>query len=174
MCDPITLGVASFAIGAAQSIIGFVGAAQDASNAREAAVKENAENQNQLTLRQAQEEQAAAAKRQEQNLREAEAAADVEVGAASAGVAGISLDSILTDVGRRAANNRSAISENSRMAIAQISQEKRASVLRAEGKVAAAKGPNPLSLVAGIGAAALGGYNTYNKGMTEAKYGYGS
>ncbi len=162
MCDPVSLGIASFALGAAQSVMGFVGASQDAKAEREAAVRENAQTQNQLSLRQVQEQEAAARSNQSQNLEEAQAAADAEASAAVGGVSGLSLSSVLQDVRRRAANNRQATSENVKMTVAQLSLDKKGSANRAQSRINAARPPNPFTLVAGIGSAALGGFNEYN------------
>jgi hypothetical protein len=162
MCvDPGSLALLSFAVGATQSVLSFVGASQDAKAEREAAIKDNAQTQNQLSLRQLQEQDAAARTKQQQNIEEAQASADVQTSAAAGGVAGISVDNILQDVGRRAAGNRVAATENVKMTIAQLALEKKGSRTRAQGRINQARDPNPLSLVAGLGASALGGYRDY-------------
>lgn len=163
MCNPLILGLATFGMGAAQSVMQFMGERETAKAERDAAKKADIEKQNNLTLRQVQESQALAQKKQEQNIEEAVAISEVEAGAAARGVGGISVDNLLTDVQRRAAYNRRTAQDNHDMTIQQMSAEKKGSARVASQQINNARGPSPLSLVAGVGGAALGGYNTYSK-----------
>lgn len=164
MCfDPVTMGVLSFAVGAAQQIAQFSAANQEAKAVEENANAAFRNDQTQLSLRQMQEADALAQKQKTQNLEEAEKKASVEVSAASAGVAGISVDNLIMDVQRKAARNRQTQFENTKMALAQLQLEKKASRNQAQSRINSAPRPSALGLVAGLGGAALDGYNTYDK-----------
>lgn len=166
MCfDPVTAAVLSFAVGATQSVAQYAAASQEASAVQKAATADNENQQRQITLRQMQEEDALHQKQQVENLQEAQRASAVALSAASSGVAGISVDNLIADVNRNAARNRMTAFENTRMTVQQLQQERKAAAAQAEGRINAAPKPSALSLVAGIGGAALGGYNTYNKYM---------
>jgi len=159
-------GLLTFGIGALQTGLEFMGARQTAKAEREAAVAANAQNQNALTLRQVQEGQALAQKKQQYNIEEAVAASQVEANAVAGGVDGLSLNNLLADVTRRSAYNRSVADQNFDMTIQQMESEKKGSASTAKSRVKAASGPSPLSLVAGLGAAGLSGYNAYSKAMS--------
>lgn len=164
MCfDPVTMGVLSFAVGAAQSVVQFAAANQEAKATEQNALQAFSNEQNQLSLRQMQEADATAQKQKQQNLEEAEKKAAVEVSAASAGVSGISVDNLIMDVSRQAARNRQTQFENTKMAVAQLQTEKKGSRSQAQSRINSAPRPSALSLVAGIGGAALDGYNSYSK-----------
>lgn len=163
MCEPVTLGLLSFGMGAAQTVVGYLGQQETAKQQREAAIASDVEAQNQLTLRQVQESQALAQKKQDQNVEEAIALSEVEASATARGVGGLSVSNLLTDVKRRAAYNRRTAQDNHDMTIQQMAAEKKGSSSVATQRVKAAQGPSPLQLVAGLGGDALGGLNAYNK-----------
>jgi len=166
MClDPVSMGVLSAGIGLMKTVATFGAQQEESRKNAENAMAANAIEQRQLTLRQIQENQAAAQKKQAQNIQEAEVLAEAKVSQASMGVAGASVDNILADVSRKAATNRETIAENTRMTVQQLQTDKTASTIKAKSRIDSMPPPNPLSLVAGIGSAALTGYNTYEKYM---------
>lgn len=166
MClDPVSMGVLSFAVKAIGAVASFAAqSAESAANARNA-IEQNKIDQRQLTLRQIQENAAAAQKKQAQNVQEAEVKAEATVAQVSKGVTGLSVENLLNDVTRKAARNQTTISENARMAVVQIQEGKKAATVRAQSRIDSVPPPNPLSLIAGIGSAAITGYNTYQSYM---------
>lgn len=163
MCDPVTLGLASFAVSAVSTVAGFSAANEEAKAQREAAIDANAIEQNQLSLRQMQEADATKQALKEQDLAEAEALSELEVQGAAANISGISLNNLKADIKRRAGRNRTNARTNYQNIASQLQLEKVGSGSRAASRINAAPKPSPLSLIAGIGGAALDGFNSYSK-----------
>lgn len=163
MCDPVTLGLLQFGIGAASTVANYSAQQQEAEATKAAAEQAFQNEQSQINLRQMQEQDALRQKQQAQNIEEAEVKASAQVSAAEGGIAGVSVDNILSDVSRRAARNREVEATNTKNIITQLQAEKKASGSRAQSRINSAPKPSPLSLVAGIGGAAIGGYGTYDK-----------
>ncbi|WP_269929943.1 virion core protein, T7 gp14 family [Aminobacter sp. HY435] len=164
MCfDPVTMGVMSAAIGVAQSVAQFAAQQQQAKAVEKNAIQAFENDQNQASLRQIQEADALAQKQKLQNLEEAEKVAEVEVSASTANVTGISVGNLVAGIRRRASTNRQTQFENTKMTVAQLQMEKKASRSNAQSRINSAPRPSALSLVAGIGGAMLDGYNTYDK-----------
>lgn len=159
----LALGLATFAVGAAQSVAGYAAqkseAAANKANARQAW----ANNQTQLTLRSMQEEDALRQKQRQSLIEEAQVSAETQASAASAGVSGISLDNLLSDVSRRAATNRETERENTRMTLMQIKEERKGVNAKGQSQINSVPKPTGLSLVAGVGGAALSGASSYAK-----------
>lgn len=163
MCTPLALGIASFAVGAAQNVAQFVGQRQQ-SKANEAAARDAWRiDQNQITKRQMQEENALRQKQEAQNIEEAEVRASAAVGAIQGGVSGISVDNIIADIGRQASRNRLTEEENYRMVASQLQTQRQQVSANAITRINSVPRPSPLSLVAGIAGNALDGVNTYQK-----------
>lgn len=157
----LALGLLTFGVGAVQAVSQY-----SAQKSEEKANRQNAQEawknqQHQLTKRAMQEEDALNQKKQAQNIEEAQVKADTVASAAGAGVAGLSLDNLVADVGRRASLNRQAEEENTRNTLAQIRMERKGVNAQAQGRINSVPKPSALSLVAGIGSAALKGYNSY-------------
>lgn len=166
MCDPIS--IATFAISAASSIAQY-----SEQMAQSKAVEKNAQQTfrndiDQLSLRQIQEANATAQKDKQTTLEVAEKSAEVEASAAAAGVSGISVDNLVADVQRRGARNKVTQYENLKMTVQQIQQEKKGVRATAQSRINSAPRPSALGLVAGIGGAALEGYNAHTKYMAGA------
>lgn len=166
MCDPVTMAVATFALGATTEVLGYAAQNQEAKAVQSAAAAAYKQDQTQISLRQIQEADAEAHQVNQQNLEEAKVVSKVQASASDANVAGVSVDNIVADVRRQAARNRETIKANTRMTVMQLEQERKGSRSRNQGRINAAPRPNPLSLVAGIGGAALSGYNAYSKQMS--------
>lgn len=168
MClDPLSAGILSAGVSLMQTVMGYAAQSEQyAENAR-LAKEQNDIDQQQLTLRQVQEGRAKALAKQEQNIQEAEVKASLQVAQSAKGASsGATYDLLQADVSRRADRNRTTLDENTRMVVTQLQTEKKAATVRAKSRIASVAKPNPLSLVAGIGSAALGGYNTYQKYMS--------
>lgn len=159
------MGIASFAVGAAQSIAQYSAQKEDAKNTREAARVAYEDDQKQTSLREMQEQDAASQKIATDKLQGAEIAAEASVQASEGGVAGISVDNLMADITRRGARNRETIGENTRMTIAQLQQQKKGSQSNAQSRINSAPNPSALGLVAGLAGDALSGYNSYSKYM---------
>lgn len=172
MC-PQLLAVAGFAVSAASTVMGF--AAQSAqADAQTAAWKQNYTNalaaarddQNQLSLRQMQEGDAASQKTQMENIQVAQKSASVEAAAASGGVSGISVDSLVNDVSHQGDLNKTAIQRNFEATVSQLQTQKDATNDTAKSRINSMQPgtpPNPLSLAVGLAGDALGSYNSYEK-----------
>lgn len=161
MCTPLAMGIASFAVGAAQAVAQY--------SAQKAEYKQNEANsiqawkdqQAQITQREMQEQDALKQKLAQQNLEQAQAEADVEVSGAAAGVSGISLDNLTRDVARRAATNREIEQTNTDMIISQLKLERKGANSQAQSRINSVAKPSGLSLIAGIGSAAVSGVSSY-------------
>lgn len=119
----------------------------------------------QITRRQVQEQDAVVVKNRQDSLEQARKRAEVDNSAAGAGVSGISVENLLTDVDRRTAANRDAREINLRNTISQLTDEGRQAQAEAENRInSMPKGvkPSPLALVLDIGAAGLNAAKTYN------------
>lgn len=166
MCfDPVSMGLMSFAVGAVQSIAQYQAASEEAEATRKNALQAYANDQNAINHRQIQEADAGSQKAAQINLEEAKKVSEVRLSASSAGVSGISLDNLVGDVTRQAATNRQNQFDNTRMAINQLQLEKKQSQAQAQSRINSAPKPSALSLIAGIGGAALNGMSTYNQQM---------
>lgn len=161
MCDPVTLGLVSFATGAAQSVASYVAQNQESKATQAAAEQSWRDQQTQITQRHMQEEDALKQKKTQQNIEEARARAEVEVSGAASGVEGISLDNLMSDVSRRAATNRQTEETNTAMVLSQLRQQRKSVTSEAVGRINSAPRASPLQLIAGIGSAGVSGYNNY-------------
>lgn len=157
----LALGLATFALGAVQSIAEYSAQKAESKANEQNAIEAWKNQQTQLTKRAMQEEDALRQKQQLQNIEEAQVKADTVASAAASGVAGISLDNLVSDVTRRAAYNRGIEEENTRMTLAQIRLERKGLNSQAQGRINSVPRPSALGLVAGIGGAALKGFNAY-------------
>lgn len=154
MCGPL----ATFAIGALSSVASFAAQNAEAAAVQEAAQSSYEQDQTSLSLRQIQEEDAAAQKLRTQRIEEAKMTSEVEVSAAEAGVAGISVENLVADVGRQSANARQNVRNNLGMTLSQLQLEKKGSRAQNQGRINSAPRPSPLGLIAGIGAAGVKAY----------------
>jgi hypothetical protein len=116
--------------------------------------------QSQLTLRHLEEQDATAAKLKLSQLQEAEAKAEARVASSAGGVSGLSIDSLLSDIGGRSALNRQAERRNFSIVAQQLQAEQQATIHRAAARVASLpKGRKPSSapFLLGIAGAGLSG-----------------
>lgn len=116
--------------------------------------------QDQLTLRTMQEQEAFHQQMHETNVEGAEVAAQAEVSAASAGVSGISLDNILNGIGSKISAKREADRTNHFNVVAQITEQKKGTVVEAKNRINSMQKPtppNPLGyILQGVGGALKG------------------
>lgn len=156
MCPPVMMMM----VGVAQAVTSF-GAAQADYNAKATQWQQNYVNalaagrdeQRQLTLRQLQEEDAFTQKIHLTNLEEAGKKSEVAVDAAGSGVSGITVDNLIADIGRQAANNRTSLTTNYKNVAEQLNTEQKATVTTEESRinsVARPTAPSPLTLAVGV------------------------
>lgn len=160
MCDPVTLAVISFGVGAAQSIASYSAAKKQKAANDAAAARAYENDQTQLTTRQIQEEQKALQDKYTQNLEQARAQANVANSAAGAGVGGVSVNNLTAEVGRRASRNRVNLDRNLAMTAQQLQIDKEGSRAHRQSQINAVPVPNPISLVAGIAGAGLDAFSS--------------
>lgn len=141
-------GLLSFASGMAQASAQQQRYDQNRVNALASARDE----QTQLTQRQIQEQQAVEQKKYVSLIEEAQKKATAEVSGAESGVAGISLDNIIADLGQRSEYNRAVAQENYDNTAAQLAVEQRATVTKAQGRIdSVPKGDFVSPFLSGIG-----------------------
>ncbi len=174
MCDPITLAVSSFAIGAAQTVAGYIGESQQAKMQNQM-VRENQKAANANLVReyadtqkrQIQEEDAASVQKQD-IAREARAArATSMVAAGEAGVSGLSVDALIADVYGKEATAKDRISQNTGFTVDNLKSEMNGFKAKAQDRINSipwANGPSPFAAALKIGGSALGSYSNYQKG----------
>lgn len=153
MCAPM--------MGAALGVLSAVaeyGAASADYNAKAQVWKQNYKNslaagreeQNQITLRTMQEQEAKDQKLYLMNLEEVQKKSEAQLAASEAGVGGLSVQSILVDIGRRGAYNRQIENRNWAMTAAQLEEEQRATVTTIKSRINSVErptAPNPLAYV---------------------------
>lgn len=171
MCDPLTIAVASFGIGAAQTVAGYMGEKQ-AAEQQNAMVRQNqiAANQNavreyaDIQTRQIQEEDAAAVQKQDV-AREARAArASTMAAAGEAGVSGLSVDALLADVYGKEATAKDRISQNTGFTTQNLTRELDGVKAKAQDRINSmpwARGPSPFAAALKIGGLGLNSYSSY-------------
>jgi len=151
MCPPV-LALATFAISAASSVVGYQ--AQQAQYSAQLqqknendrlALATGREEQLRLTQRQLQEQQAYGQKVHMQNVEAAEREADVRVSAAGGNVAGISVGNLIGDVRRRAGNNLLTLETNYMNTAQQLQAEQEATVTKIRNRQASVATPTPPS-----------------------------
>jgi hypothetical protein len=161
MCDPVTVGILSFAVSGAQAIASYSAQSQQAKATQASAEQSWRDQQTQISQREMQEQDALRQKQTQENIQEAQAKADVQVSGAASGVSGISLDNLLQDVGRRAATNRQVEETNTQMTLDQLQLQRKGINSEAQSRINSAPSPSPLSLIAGLGSAGVSGYSSY-------------
>lgn len=163
MCGPLAAGIASFAVSAVSTVANYAAQRNEAKAVEESAIAAHKLEQNQLSKRQMQEQDALVQKQRMQAIEEAQAKAETVQSAASGGISGISLDNLVADVSRRAATNRQTEEINTRNIVGQLAMEKKGVTAQAKSRINSSPAPSPISLVAGLGGAALSGFNSYSR-----------
>lgn len=170
MCfDPATMAVLSFAVGAVQQVVQYQAQAEESKNTQKNALQAYSNDLTQLSRRQMQEQDAANQKALGLNREEAVKASEVELSAASAGVSGVSVDSLVADVHRQASFARVNQFDNTKAAVAQLQQEKKGAQNTAQGRINSAPMPSALGLIAGIAGTGLSAYGDYTKQLNYAE-----
>jgi hypothetical protein len=171
MCPPIVLAGLSLAVGTLGAVTSYRANQQQAALQTQQS-EQNAENSvdalrqeySQLQLRQLQEGDKAVAESHRMRIEEAQAKSRARLSAAEAGVTGISVDSLVADIGAQADLEEEARRYNYNATIEQLHQEQLSAKARAEGRILSVpRGvkPSPMTLVAGIGGAAVDAFRLY-------------
>ncbi len=163
MCLEALVAVATFAVGAAQSVMQYQAQNQDYKNNAKAANNAAMSEMRGNTQRQVQEEEATRQRERKALLEGAQKQAEVQVAGDAAGASGLSLDHILGDVDRRTNENLVNIDKNYQMVTDQLAQSNKDIQTKAEGRINSVRRGSTLGLVAGIGSSALDGYTAYKK-----------
>lgn len=137
-----------------QSVVSFAAAQEDYNNRAEQwkqnyvnSLASGRDEQRQLQVRMVQEQEAHAQKQQLTAIEGAEVSAEAEVSAATAGVSGISLNNILTGIGRKIGMKQVADSTNHRNTVLQIGEQLKATKTNIENRINSVQkptAPNPL------------------------------
>lgn len=159
------LPILGLAMSAASAVVGF--AAKQQQYERDVkqynqnyqnALAANRDDQKQIALRQMQEQQAYQQKDHLAVLEQAEKSAEVNVNAAGAGVAGLSVDNLIGDVSRKTALNRETLETNWRNTASQLQAENNASTNKAQSRIQSMPvpiAPSPMSMFVDIGSAGV-------------------
>jgi hypothetical protein len=175
MCDPITIAVSSFAIGAVQTGMQYV-AGNQAAKQQNDMVRENqrAANANlvreyaDVQTRQIQEEDAAAVQKQDVSREARAARATTMAAAGEAGVSGLSVEALLADVYGKEATAKDRVSQNTGFTTDNLTREMDGLKAKATDRINSmpwASGPSPFAAALKIGGVGLDGYNNYKKSL---------
>ena len=164
MCDPMTIAISTFMVGAVQSVSQYgaakqQAAAQDAyydankANADRSAAYEYHQNQ----LRKQQEQDAAGTKSFDNMLETRAKVAHAEVGAGEAGVTGLSVDSLINDIFGAGGRTNDRIAQNKEMTLAQLNAEDQGIAARQTDRInSVRRGVQPSGLALGLNIASSG------------------
>lgn len=174
MCSPaLALGIASFGLGAAQSIMRFRQDKKDAEKqqqyyeenkvaSRHAAISRYASIQNRIM----QEREAASAQKVDVSIDAAKARSKAIVGAAEGGVEGNSVDALVRDYYTQEGRYNQAVDINTAASRDYLRGEMDATYHQAIARVQGVPQGSPPSIgsaILGIGSAALNGFSVYNQ-----------
>jgi hypothetical protein len=162
MCEPTMIAAGASALTGGISAIAGHNAEQDAyeknKQAAEAAAKQS---QRQLTLRQMQEEQAAKQSVFKADLEARMVDAQARVSAGESGVAGASVDAVLSDIERQRLMNTQNAEKNLQAVTEQLNQEKAGVRANAKSQINSVSKPNPWATALKIGGSTLEAAGTY-------------
>lgn len=171
MCDPISLAVGTFVVGAASSVVSYQqqSYAAEQQNQYYEINRRNAENAAadedlQLQLRQRQEEEKAGAERFDNALETRAKARHAEAAAGEAGVTGLSVDGLIADIYNSGGRSADRIATNEQMSLQQLNLERQGVRTRMSDRINSARrgtAPSGLALglnIANAGLSSAGGY----------------
>lgn len=176
MCDPMTLAVSSFMVGTVQAVSSYGAASQQAQaqNDLYAANKVSAENASiyehqSLAMRRVQEDQASGAKLFDNALETKSKEARAETAAGEAGISGLSVDSLISDIWGASDRTAGRISDNRDMTLTQLNAEDQSVEARKTDRTNSVRkgvAPSMLSLGLNIASNGLNAGTSYRK-MTK-------
>lgn len=176
MCDPVSLAVTTFMVGAGQSVASY-GAAKQQAAAQDQLYADNKANaefasmyeHQQLDKRIIQEQDAYGEKLFDTGLETRARAAKAEAAAADSGVSGLSVDSLLRDVWGAGDRASTRIMANEDMTLDQIAQEHLGVEARKNDRINSVRHgvqPSDLALGLGIASSGLNAATSYRKMTT--------
>ncbi len=157
MCDPVAgLAIATFVIGAGSEIAGARAQGKAAKETRKAAIESAHQTWTDLGFEQAEAIEAEFLDTLQVTGAATQARSEARVAAGEGGVAGTSVETLLTDFDRKASEYATQSGRNLDRTLAQLQREKQgADRLRAR-RIKAARGPNPFAVALRIGGKVLG------------------
>ncbi len=173
MCDPLTMAISSFAIGAAQTISEY-SAAQEQADQQNEMVRVNQRNANNALVkeyqatqtRQIQEEDAAAIQKQDVARQARAARATTMAAAGEAGVSGLSVDALLADIYGKEATTKDRVTQNTGFTVQNLTSEMDGFKAKAQDRINSmpwANQPSPFAAALKIGGSGLNSLSLYNK-----------
>jgi hypothetical protein len=158
MCDATTIAAASLVSGVVSSVAQYKAGRDEADqNAKNVGLGLKQTYQD-LGARELEEAQAATQEKQVIARQSAVARGAATAGAASAGVSGVSVDLLVGDLNREAANASDAVSQNLESTTAQLQRQKEGALVGAKSQLNAVPYPGVLPLTLNVGSQALEGY----------------
>lgn len=161
MCDPLTLGLATFAISGTQQVAQFQGQQAQAVQARANANAEFRSEFEALGRRSTEIEQAQSEERFDLAIQAQREQGRIAAAGASAGLSATSLGQQLRVATFEEGRSVAASERQNEFDQRQIQVDADAAASRQQSILDANRGPNPLNLLLGIGSSALGGASTF-------------
>lgn len=159
MCEPISattaLSAAAFGVDAGSSILGALGQNKAAKANAHAATLAYRENVRDINLRETQEKTASTMSILEADRQARMAEGVAKVSAGEANLSGVSVDAVLNDVGRQAANTRETSDQNLDMTLSQLERDKVAGKSAMESRINSVPYANPFAVALRIGGSGL-------------------
>lgn len=179
MCTPLIMGVASFGLGIAQAVGGYMQASQAATN-QDRMYEQNKANaqaafsseQDTLQQRQVQEDTAAAQRSFDMNQEYVRARETSENASANRGQSGLSIEALTADLDIQEETRQANAAKSLEWTLADLQRNKEASGANYVSNVnSVQKGEHPSfgNLALGIVGAGLQGYNDYGSAKTRLK-----
>ncbi len=168
MCEPISIALASAALGAAGQMVQYQNQQAMYEQNRQNAMAAFRDNQQALNTREMQEQTAASEKRFDMDMQAKAAMATADVSAGEAGVSGISVDQLIGDLGARGARAKDRIDEDQSWTTAQLQSEKTAGAHQMVDRINSVPAPNFADAALRIAGVGLNSASSYYS-MTNKK-----
>lgn len=159
MCGPVAIPLATMIIGAGEAVAQNVAQSQASSANKKSATQAMYESWKELDIRAAQTQDAAnmSIMAADKQSREREALSSVSAG--QSGVAGASVDALLSTFSNDAAANRVNVQRNTQAQLDQIQEEKKGAQVQAQSRIDSEPPPSNFLTAMKIGAAGLDYYH---------------
>lgn len=161
MCDPVSLSVATFAIGATQAVTSFVGqnhmSDQNAANVISSTNTQYAYMQNRME----QERRAGVQQITENRIQALRAGSTAETAAGEAGVVGLSVDHLLGDIMGRQGRFTDSVNQNFEMQRDSLLGQEENVRAQGQSRINAVPRGDPMQLALGVAGSAVGAASGY-------------
>lgn len=182
MCDPLTIGLASFAISTVSGVAGYMGQMGQAEitnqlyeQNQENAATANHDKQRALNEQQTQVMASASAEKFDTSLEARSARATNAVAAGESGVQGVTIDGLMRDIYAQEGRANDRVDQNTDWTLGQIQADKKASNAQMVDRInSAPRGQKPsfLNLGLQIAGGGMDAYSTTAKLKADAKRSY--